>query len=234
MRKFVGVLFAAGFVVVALAQPAVASVIPVSSRGALGGNLTVEWSLFGPTGSLIITPDTQNAGPLSVTVGSSEGELARHTEGVDFTGNFAPGDQLLSDAGSSSDSFIIRFSTPVEGVATQIERHSVQGPFTGHLYFFDAGNSLLGEVTVSGDATMTNNNSAVVIGGISTGGFDISRINFTVDNLPQIDNGLTESGDLLINRLDLIAPAAVPEPSEFAVLVPALLLIAAASRRRNR
>ena len=64
-------------------------------------------------------------------------EAARlHDEGTSFTGNFAVGDHLLGDAGSESDSFIIRFGSPVKGFGTQVDSHYIRGPYDGSIELF--------------------------------------------------------------------------------------------------
>ena len=214
------ILIAAGIAAITLSQSASATIIQVASRAALSANLTIDWSAFGAPGTGLSTPLSRTVGSEIVTVSSSQGALSRHQEGFDFTGNFAIGDQLLSDAGSLSDSFSVRFGSPVRAAGTQIERHAQLGAFTAHLDFFTNANVLLGEVTVNGVRTTAEDNSAVFIGGISTA-LDIDYLLVWVDN----DAGQFQarSGDLLINRLDV----AVPAPGGIAVLIPMLGLFAA-------
>ncbi|HEY5800746.1 MAG TPA: hypothetical protein VIT92_11025 [Burkholderiaceae bacterium] len=214
--------------VVAMLSPvpqASATIVQVLNRPALGANLTVNWNAFtGP----ISTPDSAVVGPETVTVSSSQGQLARHTQGVDYFGDFAAGDELLADAGSQSDSFIIRFSNPVAAAGTQIQRHSAMGAFTAYMGFYDTSNVLLNEIMVNGFGTANGSDNAMFIGGVSSA-FDISYLLLWVDNDPMAFPA--RSGDLLINRLDVLVP--VPAPGGTAVLV-ALLGFAALRRRRGR
>lgn len=205
-----------------------ASVVQYGSRAAfdaLGGYTPVDWGAFGPAGTMISTPDSRTFGGLDVGVGSSQGVLARHDEGTDFSGDFAPGDHLLTDAGSKSDSFIIRFGTPVSGFGTQIDPHYMTGLFSGVVDVFSAANTLLYAAAFSGDATMAQDNSAPFVGVLSSLA-DISYaefwINQTDPNLPP------RSGALAINRLDVIA---VPEPASLMLMLAGLAGVAALRRR---
>jgi hypothetical protein len=203
-----------------MGRHASASVVQVANRAALGGNLTIDWSAFPPP---VVTPQGAPVGPMTVTVGSSQGQLGRHKQGVDYNGNFAAGDELLSDAGSQSDSFIVRFGTAVAAAGTQIERHSALGAFTAYMDFFAADNTLLNEIMVLGNGTSAGDNSAMFIGGVSSG-VDIAYVMFWVDNTIDFP---ARSGDLLINRMDV---RMVPAPGGSAVLLP--LLGALGWRRR--
>src|SRR5258706_11948615 len=101
---------------IGLSQPAQANFIQYNSRAAfdaLGPFNAVDWSVFGPSPSTIITPNSRVVGGMTIGVASSQGELWRRDEGNGFTGTFALGDHLLTDAGSESDSLIVSFGSPV-------------------------------------------------------------------------------------------------------------------------
>ncbi len=158
-------------------------------------------------------------------MGSSQGVLARHDEGTDFTGDFAPGDHLLTDAGSKSDSFIVSFGAPVQGFGTQIDPHYMTGLFSGVVDVFSATNALLYAAAFSGDATTAQNNSAPFVGVLSSLA-DISYAYFWINQPnPQLP---PESGALAINRLDVIA---VPEPASLVLMLAGLIGLGTLRRR---
>ena len=213
--------------ILSFSDQASASIIQVNSRAALGTVQTIDWNAFGPPGALVSTPFTVAAASELVTVSSSQGTLSRHREGTDFVGNFAVGDQLLTDTGSSSDTFGIRWTSPVRSVGTQIQRDFPRtGTFTAYMDFFSATNVLLGEVSVTGNGTSAEDNTAIFIGGVSTS-FDIARVALWIDNAP--DAFPARSGNLAINRMDI--GVLVPAPGAAALLIPLLALLGV--RRRS-
>jgi len=227
MRKgWVSVALAAGMVVGAFVS-AHASVIQVFNRSSLP--TTFDWNSFGPAGTVISTPESRPGGPGTVTVASSVGTMLIHQEGVDWHGNFAVGDSLLALAdGDRSDSFIVSFSgAPVFGLGTQIQPASgFFGSFTGIMELFSASNTLLGEVTIAGNSTNAEDNSAPFLGAMSTTPIDHADFLVAV-GFP----GFPTEGDLAINQLSLLA--AVPEPATALVLGTAILGLAATRRQRS-
>jgi hypothetical protein len=73
-----------------------ASLIQVASRSALGANLDINWSVFGPAGTVLSCHCQETVGGVAVGINSSSGEVDRFDEGLDYTGNFAKGDALIS------------------------------------------------------------------------------------------------------------------------------------------
>ena len=221
----------AGMLVLGLAavlpRPADAAFVQFNSRAtfdALGPFVAVDWGVFGADGTTISTPDSRTVGPLTVGVSSSQGALMRADEGVSFTGTFAPGDHLLTDAGSESDTFIVRFDSPVKGFGTQIDAHYQSGPFTGFVEVFSAASALLFTADFSGVATTDEDNSAPFVGILSSAA-DISFARFFVDQPDPLD----PAGALAINRLDVL----VPEPVTLALFAPALTGLLWLRRRRR-
>jgi len=206
-----------------------ASIIQISNRTALGANDFVDWGGFGPPGTGLSTPVfiSSNDG-LTVGAASSGGLMLREDEGAGWTGNFAPGDHLLTQS-NVSDSFIVSFANPVEGFGIQIEP-ALGGFFTGGAFtvradIFAPDDTLLGSIATAGNATMAEDNSAAFIGALS-GTPDIGYVKFYVSvGRPLFDI----EGDLAINRLDLLE---VPEPASLLLVGGGLIALAVA--RQNR
>jgi hypothetical protein len=203
--------------------PAAASFVFVGSRAALhllGPTTSIDWGVYGPFGTTISTPDFRTVGPVTVGVASSQGVLSRHDEGTDFNGDFAPGDHLLTDAGSESDTFIVSFATPVRGFGTQMEADFITGAWTGEIELFDTSNTLIDTILTSGTRGTAEDNSAPFFGILSSSA-NISYAVFWVDQNPS--NLPARSGAVAINTLDVLGTAAVPESSSIALLAMGLL-----------
>src|SRR5436190_5421550 len=144
--RWVSPSLAVAIVAVAVSAPAHAAFVQYGNRAtfdALGPFVGVDWSVFGPDGTVISTPDSRTVGGIKVGVASSQGVLKRYDEGASFTGNFAVGDHLLGDDGSKSDSFIVSFGSPVKGFGTQVDSHYIRGPYNGSIELFSTTNALL-------------------------------------------------------------------------------------------
>jgi hypothetical protein len=188
---------------------------------------TIDWMNYGGPGTDLSTPVSMNFGAETVAIGSSAGIAELREQGVDFDGNFAKGDGLLSlPDGYKSDVFDLKFSgAPVYGLGAQIEPVSgYTGAFTGLMKLYSASNVLLGEISVAGDATKTGNGSAVFLGASST--IPIAYVAFFVD---EGNPSFPVEGDLAINELSL--NETVPEPASALVLAPVLLAFAGLRRR---
>jgi hypothetical protein len=234
MRLSFGTVYpslAAAVLMFGFSAPADAAFVQYGNRAtfdALGPFVGVDWGVFGPDGTVITTPDSRSVGGITIGVSSSEGILKRYNEGSSFIGNFAPGDHLLGDAGSQSDSFIVRFGSPVKGFGTQVEAHYITGPYNGSIDVYSATNTLLYTALFSGIRTSAEDNTAPFVG-VTSDLANISYATFIIDqsfdpNLPP------RSGPLLINRLDVLA---VPEPSPAALLAMALMGFFAFGFRRK-
>jgi hypothetical protein len=206
---------------VGVSQPAEAAFIQFNSRAAfdaLGPFNAVDWSVFGPTGTTITTPASRVVGGMTIGVASSQGLLWRRDEGSGFTGTFALGDHLLTDAGSQSDSLIVSFGSPVMGFGTQIDAHYISGAFTGQVKLFSVASVLLATLNFSGNNTGLEDNSAPFVGVLS----DVPNISFAAFVVDQAGGILSPAaGALGINRLDVLL--AVPEPTTLALFGSALL-----------
>src|SRR5258708_22419813 len=98
-----------------MASPARATLILVTDRAALGANDSVSWAPLGPAGAHVSTPAFVAAAGLSVGVSTPAGEVFRHDQGSDWTGNFAPGAPLVFDQ-NESEPLLVTFSRPVLGL----------------------------------------------------------------------------------------------------------------------
>jgi hypothetical protein len=213
---------------VLIPQAANATLVQASSRAALGSNLTINWGVFGPAGTTLSCACDKVVGPLDVHINGSSGELDRFDEGTDCTGNFAVGDQLLSQP-FLSDEMTIGFSTPVDAVGTQIQPLYYIGSFTGFISVLtnDGANAVF---SVSGNSTAAEDNSAPFIGVTSTVA-DITGVRFFAD----IGNpAFPREGAIAINQLDVDVPIAVPEPKTMALFMAATLAVLFVSRRKHR
>lgn len=193
-----------------------------------GRHILVDWSSFGPAGTIISTPDTRafptGAGPEYVGVSSSQGALAIHQEGVDYTGDFLPGEYLLTDAGSQSDSFVIHFNPGVLAFGFQVDPHYITGPWTGSIKL-DVHYGLT--IPISGIANDAEDGSAPFIGFVN----NRPGINSVTVTINQTDPGLPQrAGALAINMMDVI----VPEPPSIALAAAALMALAGYRRRSGR
>lgn len=208
-----------------------ASLVVFTSRAAFDAmsHITVDWSVYGPSGAGISTPDFRTVSGLTLHVASSEGVLCRSDEGTSHIGDFAIGDHLLTECDSLSDSFTVGFdSQTVRGFGMQVEPELATGPWSGGIDLFNSAATLIGTVPISGDRTNAENNSAPFYGIVSTNG-DIAFADFWIDqssnpNLPP------KAGDIAINTMDVL----VPEPSSLALAATVLMgLFGFAFRKRS-
>jgi len=231
MRRYLPSFLVALVIASGVVQPAEAVIIQYDSRAtfdALAPYIPVDWSVFGTAGTVITTPDSRIVDGLTVQVSSSQGLLARHDEATDYFGTFAIGDALLTDAGSLSDTFIIRFGSQVSGFGTQIDAHFIDGPFTGTVRVYSVLDALLFEASFAGIHTLAEDNSAPFVG-VASSLADISYATFWIDQPGFFPD---EAGALAINRLDVLV-AQVPEPSTLTLLMAGLLGLATIRRRKS-
>lgn len=205
---------------------ATAGLIQVANRGALGANLDINWSVFGPPGSVLSCFCGKTVGGLSFGINSSSGTVDRFNEGVDYIGNFARGDALISQPFISDRLSVGTFIPAVSAVGTQIQPLDFTGPFTATMHVL-TNDGMDGDFTVSGVSTTAEDNSAPFIGVVSTTN-DIIGVNFFVD----IGNPIfPEAGALAINRMDVRLP--VPEPGAVSILGTAVLMLLAGLKLRK-
>ncbi len=216
-----GRLLSIAVAALAVTAAAHASFVTLSSRSVFqssGAYVAVDWGVFGPQGVGISTPEFRTVPPLVVEISSSQGILSRQDEGGSYSGDFATGDHLLTDAGSFSDTLVVAFNVPVRGFGAQIERDGGLGAWAGSIDLFDSSATLLDSIIIGGTRGTAEDNSAPFTGVISSTA-DISYAYFWVD---QPGFFLDKSGNLAINTMDALVPA-VPEPSGFLLFSGALL-----------
>ena len=214
-----------------LAVPASAGIIPYTSRAAfdaLGSFTPVDWGVFGPAGTTIITPDSRLVGGINVGVASSQGLLSRHDESTDYTGDFAPGDHLLTDDGSESDSFIVSFGSPVRGFGAQVEPDYLMGDWSGTIKLYDASSTVIGTFAISGTRGTAEDNSAPFFGFVS----NVANISFATFVVDQTSIGLPPAGAVAINTMDVLG--SVPESSSLSIAGVGLLGLAGLLLLRRR
>ena len=75
-----------------------ATLTQVGSAAALNANLAIDWTTFGAPGTALSCFCSAPVGPLTVGINGSSGTLNLAREGLDYTGNFAVGANLLPAA----------------------------------------------------------------------------------------------------------------------------------------
>ena len=216
-----------------------ATLTQVGSSAALGSNLVIDWSAFGPAGTNLSCFCSTPVGPLTVGINGSSGLLNRVNEGTNYVGNFTIGNALLAQP-FVSDQMFVSFATPVSAVGTQLQPLSSSqtpsvvltgliGPFTGTMQVF-TDDGMDASFTVAGTGSHAEDGSASFIGVTSTTS-DITGVTFYAN----VGNPMfPEVGSIAINAVD-VRVGAVPEPPSALLLVPAIgamLLAGAAGRRR--
>lgn len=187
----------------------------VASRAALGANDYIDWAQLGPSGPIDLPAGVTSQLGLPAQLDNPVGNLLRFDQGVEWGGDFAPGDALVETDWSHSPvgTVLIDFAVPVYGAGAQLQA-SLLGPFTGEVRAYDAAHVLLESYTLAG-VSGTHGDGSALFFGIVRASADIDRIEFD----------LSPSGEgLAINRLSILS--AVPEPSTLVMAVAGTLWLA--------
>jgi hypothetical protein len=198
-------------------QRAPASVILVTSAGALASNDSIDWGQLGPDStSLPSSTAVTSAGGLgaSVTTDDPSG-LVRVDEGNSWIGNFTVGDHLITNNQFAFAPLTIDFAAPIAGAGAQIQLDS-SGPFTATIEAF-SGTTSLGTFTEDGNSTSLEDGSAIFIGVLDTEA-TITSLVFGIENPPSFQ------GDFAIDSLS-INTGSVPEPASFVLAMFAIAVL---------
>ena len=228
LRRGVGLAgLLSAVLVLALAAPAGATLVQVTSRALLGGNDLIDWSQLGPDFSSIPSPTTVfSNNSLSVTALHSGSLAQRRTQSgasSSWDGNFTPGDAVYWNM--SAPSLELDFATPVAGAGAQLQgllSGTGYGAFTGQIDVYDASNALLGTFTLAGNSNGNADGSAIFLG-VTSSAADIAKVVFSATG-----TGVSSLG---VNQVSLLT--AVPEPTTFGILASGLIGLAALGRRRS-
>jgi len=217
----------------AVSLGSVAEATPVTCRtglGCLNGTDFFDWTTnYGPEGSPIPNNSTATSSlGVQVTVnfaGGGDGQLI--DQGVNWSGNFTPGDELLWTEGFGSLN-LNGFSQTLSGIGANIQV-AFPGDFTALIQAFDAGRGLIGSFSENGTSNGNADGSAIFIGlsdvpGIASATFSVTSCLFNCENFA-------------INQLDIVtgavAPVAVPAPGTLLLLSAGLVTLDYPRRRRS-
>jgi len=217
----------------AVSLGSVAEATPVTCRtglGCLNGTDFFDWTTnYGPEGSPIPNNSTATSSlGVQVTVnfaGGGDGQLI--DQGVNWSGNFTPGDELLWTEGFGSLN-LNGFSQTLSGIGANIQV-AFPGDFTALIQAFDAGRGLIGSFSENGTSNGNADGSAIFIGlsdvpGIASATFSVTSCLFNCENFA-------------INQLDIVtgavAPVAVPAPGTLLLLSAGLVTLDYLRRRRS-
>ena len=221
------------FLLVALiaAAPAHAAVYQVNDRSGFAAPFVFDFSAFGNPGAIVSTQDTRTVNGVTITTQTSGGTFTLAREGVNYTGNFAPGDTLLTQP-NLSDNFILRFSgTPVYGVGTSFEPFSpaFAGVYGAILDVYDTTGKQIADFDRPGAKTAAADGSVPFLGALST---DVP-IGFITLSVATIRAPFFTAGDVAANGLTLsTTPTEVPEPASLGVLAFGLAGLFGVTRRK--
>jgi hypothetical protein len=206
----------------AATAPARAATILITAEAGITADGLVDWGLLGVSGTVVADPSTIAIGGLPgyTITADGPGLMERRDQNGGWSGNFAPGEELLWTANTAGALDLI-FNQPITGFGAQIQRDSF-GAFTATISAFDAFDNLLGTFNLLGNSASTADDSAIFIGILSSLQ-DISRIRLSVDGGTQ---------DFAINGPRIQAEA-VPEPTTLVLLGIGAMAGARSFRKRR-
>ncbi len=212
-------LFGTAALAFAVMAQASATLTFFNSRAALGATDYIDWSQVGPE----LTPvpgsylGTSNLG--TQFLATTGADALTYVQSSFWTGNFAPGDAVLSNSFAPGP-MTIRFANSQSSVGTQFES-DFYGDFDATISVYNNLDQLLGTYTAAGSSNGNGDNSAVFLGVFSSNN-DIGSVVLSTTN---------DGAGFGINRVDMGPCHPVPEPASMAALgMGALALI----RRRRK
>jgi hypothetical protein len=194
---------------------------------------TVDWCQLGCGGGALdplqsFTSSAGDQGFVDVTNGGvSGGQLYNLQQGTSWNGNFADGMGLVYngvDSGNTPDSILIAFFQPEYGVGAYIQAEEF-GLFSATISLFDIGDNLLGSYTVTNGVSNDEVGTALFIGA-ATGDAPVYFATFSA-------TGTGDPGTEPNFAIGSMQVETTPEPASLLLLTPALLGLAAFTRRRK-
>jgi PEP-CTERM motif len=244
MRKAMAVLFIAALLAVVGSPVALADVvIGTRSASAFTSNDSLHWGLLGPNnffvvqGSTLSTTNgivtTVNFGPPPTFNGGTGATFVQcPAGGCSWSGNFAPGDILLSDlnflaGGPDSGRINLSFATPIQAIGFQLEPNAA--PAAGSVLNFNVeiavydGSTFLGAYYPAWfEESHFENNSAGFYGVIDSTGANITSLQVLAYDCGGVGPDLCQGFSINHARVEDAgvgtAAAATPEPASFALL----------------
>lgn len=197
----------------------------VTDRGTLGGDDFIDWGQLGAPFTVVTNPSpvVSDGGLGAIVSKESEGPLERRNQSNGWSGNFAPGDELIWTR-NTTGAMKIEFDDPVFGAGAQIQA-DLFGVFTGTIEAYDSLNNLLGSFNLAGNSTSAGNNSAIFLGVLSDS-INIDHILYYIGSRTQ---------DFAINQLDLVTSGngvPIPEPATLLLLGSGLIGLGYFVRKR--
>jgi len=229
MRKAAGVLFVAAVLAVAGASVGLAdTVTSTRSASTFTSNDSLHWGLLGVNNFFVSSGSTLSTTngiltTVSFWTGGTGATLEQCPTGsCSWTGNFAPGDELLTDinfnTGGTSGRITLSFATGISAIGFQLESNLIANPFSTEIAVYD-GSTLLGAFYFPDgmQGTHLENNSAGFYGVTDWSGANITSIQVLAYNCGGV--GVSCEG-FAINqaRIEDSTVPKVPEPASLALL----------------
>jgi hypothetical protein len=211
-------VFSAVAFCIAIPAPASGALTLLTTRAEVNANLTIDWQVLGgantdvATNPFSINSDTGQGFTVSKpTAGAFNRRNQVPPAGGGWTGNFAPGDALLTHLNSDGPVVIaVSAAQAVFSAAGLQIQPNQSGAFVATIEAFDVNGASLGSFSVNGTSNGNSDNSAIFIGVRS----DTQNIHSISVDTNSTENG----GDFAINKVSLKAtvppdPAPTPAPT---------------------